>query len=218
MSCVGYLRGQFWLPYVIAERLAFTGALILHSALADLRKLSPELGLLARLPDHQKISWWELTMGWKNSPVQRMLATFGELATNAAPPLPPLELLPDPAVDAAMDVLQANENEVLWRQGQNLASDRQACAPHRLDTRPDNRIAAKDHRRELQLRRPKSGLRRDHRNEGQRQHSRGSRQDQERPRRGNARRAIEQARLVAVDETRVRDARSALAGGVGGRP
>ena len=86
-------------------------------------------------------------MGWKNSPVQRMLATFGELATNAAPPLPPLELLPDPAVDAAMEVLQANENEVLWRQGQNLSSDRQACAPHRLDTRPDNRIAAQDHRR-----------------------------------------------------------------------
>ena len=103
-----------------------------HSPLADLRKLSPELGLPARLPDHQKISWWELSRGWKNSPVQRMLATFGELATNAAPPLPPLELLPDPAVDAAMEVLQANEYEVLWRQAQNQASDRQACAPHRL--------------------------------------------------------------------------------------
>ena len=116
LSCVGYLRGQCWLPYAIAERLAFTGALILHSALADLRKLSPELGLPARLPDNLKVSWWELTLGWKDSPVQRMLATFGELATNAAPPFPPIELVPDPAVDAAMEVLQVNENEDLWRQ------------------------------------------------------------------------------------------------------
>ena len=98
-----YLRGECWLPYAIAERLTFTGALILISALADLRKLSPELALPAVLPDNLRASWWELTVGWTNSPVQRMLATSGELTTTAAPPLPPIELKPDPFSDAAKE-------------------------------------------------------------------------------------------------------------------
>ena len=73
LSCVCYARGQCWLPYVIAERMAFTGALILHSALGDLRKLSPELTLPAELPDNLKADWWHMTLGWTNTPVQRML-------------------------------------------------------------------------------------------------------------------------------------------------
>ena len=57
LSCVCYARGQGWIPLVIAERFAFTGTLILNSALGDLRKLSPELRLPAELPDNLKHDW-----------------------------------------------------------------------------------------------------------------------------------------------------------------
>ena len=61
LSCVCYARGGCWIPYVIAERLAFTGSLMLNSVLGDLRKLSPELGLPAEIPDNLKVDWWAMT-------------------------------------------------------------------------------------------------------------------------------------------------------------
>ena len=214
LSSVCYTRNQCWIPYVIVDRLVHTGQLILNSALADMRKLSPGLDLPTVLPDNLKASWWGL-MGWTNTPRQRMLSVFGELTTMAAPPLPEIELRPDAWSDATRDALQEEESEQLWRLTENVATGRRALAAHRLDSRPDNRLSVQDealggrHRQRAEHRR-------DHRQGGQRrEQSRGHPEDRpDRARRGDRRRAEAQARLAAVDENRELDARSTLVGGV----
>ena len=45
LPSVCYTRNQCWIPYAIVDRLVHTGQLILNSALADMRKLSPGLDL-----------------------------------------------------------------------------------------------------------------------------------------------------------------------------
>ena len=112
LSSVCYTRNQCWIPYVIVDRLVHTGQLILNSALADMRKLSPGLDLPTVLPNNMRASFWGL-MGWTNTPRERMLSVFGDLTTMAAPPLPVIELKPDPWSDATRDALQDDEHDEL---------------------------------------------------------------------------------------------------------
>ena len=151
-------------------------------------------------------------MGWTNTPMQRMLFTYGELTTMAAPPRPEIALKPDQWLDATKNALEADEHDELWRQTQGITRDRNALAAHRLDSRPDNResLRQETHGGRHQHR---TEQRRDHRHGGQRRgQSRGHREERpDRSRRGDRRRE-NQARLLPVNADRVSDGRSALVG------
>ena len=144
-SCLHYLNGRCWIPAVMCERLAHTGHAMIAAILADMRKQTSVSGLPPFLRVPKTNDWWYF-MGYKNSPMDRMFATFGNMVWDGALPRPDLALEPDTFADANREALDEEESDLLRQEAQGGPLPTGTGPEHRLRWKPDNTVRARAER------------------------------------------------------------------------
>lgn len=147
LSSSMYGRGSTWFPQPMFERVSFSGCILLLSTLEDMRKLSPR-GLRGLrhpdvLPDNFQMSWYDKCFGWVNSPATRVLSKFGRITRDGQPALPQIVLETEPRFLDIKQKIDEDEDRILDNQAKGILPSREGMEPHRLDSRGDNRIAAR---------------------------------------------------------------------------
>ena len=148
-SCLHYMSGSCWVPSVMVDRLTHTGHLLLASTLADMRKQSSGANLPKFLePPRTNESWFLL--GYTNTPIDRMFATFGCMTWEGAVSRPQMMLVEDQFADKITGTMQRQEEDILQRQAEGISLSDGTEPEHRLKYKRDNTVRVKTERVWLQ--------------------------------------------------------------------
>ena len=104
----------------MVDRLSHTGHLLLASTLADMRKRSSGANLPTFLEPPTTNKFW-FRLGYKNTPIDRMFATFGCMTWNGALTRPQMRLVEDQFADKITGTMQHQEEDILLRQAEGIS-------------------------------------------------------------------------------------------------